>query len=230
MIHTEDNKIIDLYETKSERRTVFFFVSLGLFTITYGLFWAIDFLPEPPQEESGEVVAEETIVEDALDIHEETPSGTKNFFIEDRAPLPLKIVFDSLNREVSVLNPTSRNIADLDNALLSGVVRHPDSADFGQKGTIFLFGHSSYLPNVLNKNFQAFNGVQNLQWGDIVRLQSEDMEYVYRVDRVYKVEASAASVTIERGVEKLTLMTCNSFGSKDDRFIVEATLIDSYVL
>jgi LPXTG-site transpeptidase (sortase) family protein len=146
-------------------------------------------------------------------------------------PYPVTVIFDSLdNRQVTVLNPISNKIADLDEALLEGVVRHPDSADFQSEGTIFLFGHSSYLPSVINKNFQAFNGIQKLQWGDTVRLQSLDREYVYRVDRVYQAKASDAEVEITRGEAKLTLATCNSFGSKDDRYIVEATLVDSYPL
>ena len=147
------------------------------------------------------------------------------------AALPLQIIFDSLdNRTVSVRNPQSTSIADLDHALLSGVVRHPDSANLMQDGTLFLFGHSSYLPNVINKNFQAFNGIQKLTWGDTVRLHSADMEYVYRVDRVYEVKASSADVAIEYGEAKLTLATCNSFGSKDDRYIVEATLVEKRAL
>ena len=140
-------------------------------------------------------------------------------------PFPVSITFDSLDKTIAVLNPESRSVAALDTALLSGVVRHPDSADFERTGTIFLLGHSSYLPNVINKNFQAFNGIQKLGWGDVIRLRSGDTEYVYHVDRTYEVKASDAEVEIEAGVAKLTLATCNSFGSKDDRFVVEATLV-----
>ena len=143
-------------------------------------------------------------------------------------PQPQKIIFDDLGgKTVDVLNPVSRSIADLDNALLSGAVRHPDSADFVNTGNIFILGHSSYLPNVFNKNFQAFNDIQLLTWGDTIRLQSSDKEYVYQVDRVYKAAASALEVPNSRGLAKLTLATCNSFGSKDDRFIVEASLIET---
>ncbi|MEZ4200358.1 MAG: hypothetical protein R3B69_02055 [Candidatus Paceibacterota bacterium] len=54
----------------------------------------------------------------------------------------------ALGRTVPVLNPASRSVAVLDEALLSGVVRHPDSADFSEPGNILILGHSSYLPNV----------------------------------------------------------------------------------
>jgi LPXTG-site transpeptidase (sortase) family protein len=191
---------------------------MGILTITYSLLFVVDFLPEAPSEESKEVV--ETTVEPQEIVKEAAPID----------PEPITVIFDTLDKELVVLNPESNAISDLDAALLNGVVRHPDSADFEREGTIVLFGHSSYLPQVINKSFQAFNGIQKLEWGDTVRLQSSDKEYVYRVDKVYEAKASKAEVEIVSGTAKLTLVTCNSFGSRDDRYIVEATLIDSYEL
>lgn len=216
-----------LYKTRFEQRIIFFLVCMGVITLTYGVLFVVDFLPEKPTETVSTVDSEPeatTVEKNVLqeNIPEETPVV--------RDPNPVAIIFDSLDKRVNVLNPESRSIDDLDTALLSGAVRHPDSADFKNEGTIFLFGHSSYLPNVINKNFQSFNSVQNLKWGDTVRLQSSDTEYVYRIDRVYQVQASNAEIEIERGTAKLTLVTCNSFGSKDDRYIVEATQIDAYPL
>lgn len=211
-----DGEINSIYATPLEQRVVFFLVTVGVFTLTFGIFFIIDFLPEKPETKS--VPSEVVIEEVALD-EEDT-----NKVID---PYPTRIIFDSLDREVAVVNPESRSVAALDTALLSGAVRHPDSADFENKGTIFLFGHSSYLPNVINKNFQAFNGIQKLTWGDTIRLQSSDTEYLYRVDRVYEASANDAEVKIETGESKLTLVTCDSFGSKADRFIVEATLVET---
>lgn len=216
----DTNQGKQLYATKFEQRALFFLVAMGVATITFGFLYLIDFLPEAPSEETereGQAVTDIESVEEPEEI-------------ENIDPMPVAIIFDTLDRKIEVLNPSTNTIAALDNALLNGVVRHPDSADFENTGTIFLFGHSSYLPKVINKNFQAFNGIQDLEWGDTVRLQSTDKEYVYRVDKVYKVKASDAEVEIERGTAKLTLATCNSFGSKDDRYIVEATLVDTYSL
>jgi LPXTG-site transpeptidase (sortase) family protein len=139
--------------------------------------------------------------------------------------LPVRIEIDALNRTVPVRNPTSRRVSDLDRALLSGVVRHPDSAHFDQTGTMFVLGHSSRLPNVVNENFQAFNDIEDLTWGDTIRVYSTDTMYVYRVEDVYEAKATVASVPIAGDTQTLTLATCNSFGTKDDRFIVEALLV-----
>lgn len=205
------------FTSKLEERVVFFLVFAGVLALTYGFFFIIDFLPEKPKAANEAPLAA---------VHEELP-------VVEEAPLPVdpyptRVIFDTLdNRTVAVLNPEERTVEALDAALLKGVVRHPDSADFERIGTIFLFGHSSYLPNVINKNFQAFNGIQNLEWGDTIRLHSSDTEYIYRVDRVYKASANDAEVKIEAGKAKLTLVTCDSFGSKADRFVVEASLVSS---
>ncbi len=206
MSETQQSKGVT-FSSKLEERVVFFFVVVGVVTLTLGIFAVADFLPEKPA--SQDVVVEKTDV--ALPVSTES--------------LPVKVIIDSLEREVVVLNPDSSAIETLDEALLNGVVRHPDSADLINAGTIFILGHSSYLPNVMNKNFQAFNGTKNLECGDTIRLQSTDMEYVYSVDKVYEAKASDAEVPLQFSEPKLVLATCNSFGTKDDRFIVEASLV-----
>ncbi|MEX0917969.1 MAG: sortase [Candidatus Paceibacterota bacterium] len=194
---------------------VFFVVML----LSYAFLYAIDFIPEAPEADKSEEVEEQE------EERTEEPVAVSN-----AAPLPLTIHFDSLQRVVSVQNPVSRKIDDLDASLLKGAVRHPDSANFANTGNIFILGHSSYLPNVFNKNYQAFNGIQDLNFGDIVRLRSADTEYIYRVERVYKAKASDVVVPNSRGEAKLTLATCNTFGAKEDRFMVEASLVSQKAL
>lgn len=209
-----------------------------IFTLSYAVLFALDWLPEPvsSEVEAAEVVMDEedTLHEDSVDTYAETSQfvdvDESTTQTANLATLPLTITIDSLDKTITVKNPTSRSITDLDNALLGGVVRHPDSATLSDDGNIFILGHSSYLPNVLNRNFQAFNGIQNLAWGDTIRLNSDDAEYVYRVDKVYQAKASALTVPVAGTGKMLTLATCNSFGSTDDRYIVEAKLIATNVL
>ncbi len=193
----------------------FFAAFFVVFAVTYGFLYAIDFIPEAPAEE--EIVHREEIPREQI---VNAPRANVD-------PHPERIIIDALGKDIAVLNPESREIADLDAALLDGVVRHPDSADFSKDGNMFLFGHSSYLPVVYNRNYQAFNGLQDLVKGDIVRVQSSDTEYVYRVTKSYKVKASESQIALDHSAAKLTLVTCNSFGSKDDRFVVEAELVDT---
>lgn len=211
--------------TSIEERIVFFLVAVGVITVTLVFLRLIDFIPEKPTAEKEvevSVVKESSEKElgETVSLSEEEAET-----VVEHDAYPHTVVFDSLDREIAVLNPDSTAVDVLDSALLKGAVRHPDSADFVNTGTIFLLGHSSYLPNVVNKNFQAFNGIQKLAWGDIIRVVSSDMEYVYSVDRVYEAKASDAEVPLQFEVPKLVLATCNSFGTKDDRYIVEASLV-----
>jgi len=221
----------ELYRQIRLRKVPFLVAFAIIVTLTYGFLYLIDLIPEPIEEsarveESVAVATNNEVLTTAVAAPEvpRTPTAAAT------DTLPRKIIIDTLKRELPVLNPTSRTIADLDEALLSGVVRHPDSADFGTDGNVFILGHSSYLPNVFNQNFQAFNGLQNLEWGDTIRVHSADTEYVYRVQDVYQAKASEVFVPNTPGEARLTLATCNSFGSKDDRFIVEAILISKKAL
>lgn len=205
-----------LFDRILARKGAFFLVFFLIFFLTYGLLYAIDFIPEKPEEEK-----------EPAPIVREEPEPLPPVAAD---PYPQRMIIDALDKNIVIQNPASREVADLDKALLTGAVRHPDSADFADTGNIFLFGHSSYLPHVFNKNFQAFNEIQKLTWGDIIRVQSSDTEYRYRVVRVYKTKVSEAKVTLDGEEATLTLVTCNSFGAKDERFVVEAELVETQKL
>lgn len=230
-------------EKVSARRVPFLIVFTVAFFLSYGALFMVDFIPEAPSDEVMLEDETETVDLDEDEKPKVTPrlhneamavvvtdadaTDTEDVLMVAKAALPHTIIIDKLDRTLPVNNPTSREVAALDEALLTGAVRHPDSATFTNEGNIFILAHSSYLPNVFNKYFQAFNGIQDLQWGDTVRLQSDDTEYVYRVERVYKAKADELTVPIANTGPRLTLATCNSFASKDDRFIVETKLINT---
>ena len=210
-----------LLERISERKIAFFGVFFVIFSLSYLVLLALDFYPEPKIEEpAAEFQPETAVINEAA--AQELPAGVLE------SPLqPTSLYIKKLDRTVKVLNPSSKTVADLDAALLGGVVRHPDSALMGQKGNVLLLGHSSYLPSVLNKNFQAFNGIQNLEWGDTIELRTSDRVVVYQVEKVYQAKATEVTVPVTSTGALLTLATCNSFGSKDDRFIVEARAVET---
>lgn len=244
VLHRMDNSLSRIWSNKVSFFGTFFLV----FLLTYLMFVAIGFVPEAPTEEEveteevievSETMATATSAESAVEIG----VGTETDMVESNGELydlelgmseepilPTMISIARLEKTVPVLNPTSRSIDDLDAALLEGVVRHPDSAHLAQEGNIFILGHSSYLPNVLNRNFQAFNGIQHLEWGDTIEIFSDERVFEYRVEKVYRARAQDVTVPIAGTGNMLTLATCNSFGSIDDRYIVEAKRIDSRAL
>ena len=216
-----------LFERIWERKIAFLVTFFVVFSVSYLILVIIDFLPEPKTEEVMTVETGLAIETEDQEAGAEAPAVVEEVAL---AEYPLTISIAKLDKEISVLNPRSRTIADLDAALLEGVVRHPDSATMQQEGNVFILGHSSYLPNVFNSNYQAFNGIQNLEWGDTIELKTEDAVYTYRVDKVYQAKAQNVIVPIADTGNMLTLATCNSFGSVDDRYIVEAKRVDVTVL
>lgn len=146
------------------------------------------------------------------------------------AELPTKIEIKKIKLSVTILNPTATDIDSLDAELLKGAVRYPTSAKLGENGNVVLFGHSSYLPVVLNKAYQAFNDIQKLSVGDVVTVYSADTAYTYRVRTVAKESTLDAAIPLQVTGQVLTLSTCDSFGAKSDRFVVTADFVESHPL
>jgi len=214
-------QIIDTFwQATTSQKVGFLLVFFLVFTMTYTVLYALDWLPEAPVEAAPAAFVE---VAEAVTSTEPEPIAPVPVVIEQ----PVEIYIPALNRTVAVFNTPTSDIAALDADLLKGVVRHPDSALLGQEGNVFILGHSSYLPNVMNRNFQAFNGLQDLDWGDTVMLRSETTEYIYIVKRVYQTKASGVTIPVAVAGQKLTLVTCNNFGSIEDRYILEAEILET---
>lgn len=196
---------LSVFEAIWARKVPFLIAFFLIFTVSYGLLALVDWLPESP-------IDTEDVVEEVM--------------VPPVAPeLPIALSIAVLDRAVPVLNPTSAEVAVLDAALLEGVVRHPGSAKLGEDGNVLILGHSSYLPTVFNKNYQAFNGINTLKWGDEISVTSGDFRYAYRVTKVYEAKASAVTVPTSGVGKRLTLVTCDNFGAKEDRFIIEAEFV-----
>ncbi len=136
--------------------------------------------------------------------------------------LPLKITIPKIGVDTYVYNPASTSVKVLDDALLKGAVHYPGSALLGGEGNIFVFGHSTGYKIVQNQAYKTFNGIQNLKVGDEISVYSEKSEYVYKVRSVKLETADKALITFNTNDRLLTLSTCNSFGEKSDRYVVEA--------
>lgn len=145
------------------------------------------------------------------------------------AELPVKIGISAIEISTDIVNPTSLDIAALDKELLKGAVRYPTSARLGETGNVVVFGHSSYLPIVHNQAYKTFNGIQKLVIGDTITVYSSTTAYTYRVRSVSKESADANSgIPLAVIGKTLTLVTCDSFGAKTDRFVVTADFVESH--
>lgn len=195
-------------------RTALFLTFVGFFLLTYAFLAMVDSLPE--------AIPKTPVVEEV--------TQTQTPIVTEQTEMPVRITVKKIDLDVTIVNPVSTDIEVLDTALLKGAVRYPTSAQLGQEGTVLLFGHSSYLPIVNNKNFKAFDGIQNLVAGDSVSVYSAGMEYRYSVTGMRKAKAEEDSVELPATGKHLALVTCNSFATKSDRFIVTADLVGIYPL
>ena len=145
-------------------------------------------------------------------------------------PVPIRVVVESVDLDVAIESPLSTDIAVLDEALLHGAVHYPGSGTLNDDKNMFLFGHSSFLPVVRNQNFKAFNGLRDVEEGAYIHVYSSTHVHLYRVTSKALKNASDAVVELEAAAKKLTMTTCNSFGAKSDRWVVEAEFIGMQVL
>ena len=157
------------------------------------------------------------------------PKAPKPAVANNTQPLskevPVSIKIPSIDIETTIYNPTDASIETLDSYLLKGAVRYPGSALLGEKGNVLIFGHSSYLPVVRNQAYKAFNDIQNLRKDDSILVYSDEKVYTFGVESVEKVSAkSTEEIELDSKNNVLTLVTCNTFGDKSDRFLVTATL------
>ncbi len=143
---------------------------------------------------------------------------------------PRHVSIPKIGVSVAVKNPISTNVAVLDAALMEGAVRYPTSGLLGESKNVFLFGHSAYSRVIKNRAYHTFDGVEKLVEGDEVYVDSVDARYVYKVVRVSFLKDSEAYIDLESDVRMLTLATCNAFGTKDDRVVVQARFIKKMAL
>jgi len=106
------------------------------------------------------------------------------------------------------------------NALKKGVAHLKDSAFPGDRGNIFIFGHSS--STIRSPYSKIFARLSNLTNGDKIVVFYKNKEYIYYVFEKKVVEANDVSVAMPTEKEQLTLMTCWPIGTDKKRLIIKA--------
>jgi LPXTG-site transpeptidase (sortase) family protein len=142
--------------------------------------------------------------------------------------LPARIQIPAINMDLAVQNPDTRDVDALDALLVNGPARYVDSAELGQAGNMVIFAHSSHLPIVHNKMFQAFNQVPNLVAGDAITIVGQDgKNYLYSVVSVVKADTNDGTTIDLSGAKgtQLTLVTCDTLTGTSARFVLTADFV-----
>lgn len=138
---------------------------------------------------------------------------------------PDQVIIEKINVNAKIEKPTSIRVDVLDEALRSGAVYYPGSGTI-EKGNIFLFGHSTNWAVVQNQAYKTFNDLDKLVGGDTIQLIADGKNYFYKVNKVTLVDAEDALVEFDNSGRNLTISTCNTFGEKQERWVVEAELVE----
>jgi LPXTG-site transpeptidase (sortase) family protein len=134
---------------------------------------------------------------------------------------PDRVVISSIGVDTPVGQPEQRDVSVLDQYLTKGAVHYPGSGTVEQ-GNMFIFGHSTGLSVVRNQAYKAFNNLNKLNKGDIIKVVADGSNYEYKVSSVNLYNEDDALVTFGNSARTLTLSTCNTFGAKQERWVVEA--------
>lgn len=141
---------------------------------------------------------------------------------------PVEIQIPSVGIDLPVQNPTTTDVDTLDALLNKGPAHYVNSADLGVSGNVLIFAHSSHLPIVTNKMFQAFNQIPNVNPGASITIVGADgKDYLYSVDSVVKAttdDGTTINLDPSQG-EKLTLVTCDTLTGTSARFILTAHFV-----
>jgi len=222
---TQAAKLVRASQRAYARKWAFFGLAFLAFLMSVVTLGRLDLLPDAPAD------AQVAAVDAGVVSFDASPSAATTSVAVATPEAPVKISIPTINLSATISNPVSTDIDVLDNALLTGAVRYPTSAELGQEGNVILFGHSSYLPIVNNKAYKTFDGIQNLKVGDRITVSSGTTAYTYAVTSVQKESAASEDgIALTSTGHTLTLATCNSFGTKSDRFVVSADLVESYPL
>lgn len=137
---------------------------------------------------------------------------------------PERVIIDKVGIDSVIEKPNKVDVVTLDQALTKGAVHYPGSGSVNE-GNMFIFGHSTNWKVVQNQAYKTFNGLEKLVQGDEIIIQAEGKSFIYRVNSVNLVDEDDALVEFNNTSRTLTISTCNTFGEKQERWVVEADFV-----
>lgn len=160
----------------------------------------------------------------AQDLYELPKAPTDVVEQASTATVPAHVSIPKIGVEADVHVPPSIDVATLDSLLARGAVYYPGSGVI-ERGNIFIFGHSTNWSIVKNQAYKTFNKLDSLEAGDRIYLSGDGWEATYEVESVRIAPDSEVLVSFEGATPRLTLSTCNTFGLKAERIVVQARAV-----
>lgn len=146
----------------------------------------------------------------------------KNIPTAERVEPNNTILIPKIGVQAPIMFADSKKQGDIDKLLLEGVVHYPDTAMPGERGNVFITGHSSYYWWSNGKFNNVFSILDKLVVGDTINIIYNYKRYTYEVRSMKIVFPTDISVLDQGGGNELSLMTCTPVGTNYKRLIVKA--------
>jgi LPXTG-site transpeptidase (sortase) family protein len=139
----------------------------------------------------------------------------------------MELIIPKIAVRTQILTNVDPNKEDEYDKILSNKAAHAQGSSFpGQKGLIYLFGHSTN--SIFNKNFfnPVFYSVKNLEPGDQIAILYQGKVHVYQINEKMVVDPNDFTA-LKAGIdeEKLVLQTCWPPGTSWKRLLLVASPI-----
>ena len=109
------------------------------------------------------------------------------------------------------------------NGLAQGVIHVNGTSKPGEKGNVYITGHSSNYPWAKGNYNQIFALLDKLVIGDQIKVAYQNKTYLYTVFEKKVVMPSDTSILKQTEDNRLTLVTCTPVGTNLKRLVVLAT-------
>lgn len=107
-------------------------------------------------------------------------------------------------------------------ALKKGVAHARGTALPGQKGTIYLFAHSSAMPWDITRYNSIFLRLGELRENDLIIIMRNGERYEYLVQNKKEVRPEEINYLLQTGKDQLILQTCTPIGTSLRRLLIFA--------
>lgn len=151
----------------------------------------------------------------------ELPQAPVEAAAPETSTIPERVSIPKIGVDTEIHVPPSVDVSTLDTLLSLGAVYYPGSGVV-ERGNVFIFGHSTNWSIVRNEAYKTFNNLEDLKPGDLIYLSGTGWKAAYEVESVRVAPDSEVLVSFAGNDPRLTLSTCNTFGLKEERIVVEA--------
>lgn len=136
------------------------------------------------------------------------------------------LIIPKIGVSAPIMFADSKQPADIDKLLQEGVVHYPDTAMPGERGNVFITGHSSYYWWSKGAYNDVFSILNKLVVGDVIYINYNYKRYTYTVNNIIVVTPDDLSVLNQGDTNMLSLMTCTPVGTNYKRLIIQSQQTD----